>query len=386
MCKECEEYKAPFPGLVIGDNNAAAGNVAWSLVLKRAIEKPGLTHQVSAAYYTDRFEFPEELWPNSLLIAKWIDKNKSFFAGWETDNAVIQIWAPGNDRDRLGIEVWARSKAFAEQYIEEIKKALPLAKVNRDENEVEIGFWMQTRNGGRQIRREIIVPSWQDIQANYSEKVVGQLNSVMVGFKPERGGQLLLWHGDPGTGKTYALRALSREWRKWADFNYIVDPENFFGGDADYLMGVLMDERWTDMSDADETDPEYLTGSERWKVLIFEDTGELLSADAHERTGQGLSRFLNTVDGLIGQGLKVLLLVTTNQLLGAFHPAVARAGRASVILEFDKLNAAESAAWAAQHGLTVEDTSHSLSDLYAVLNGSRRGSGKRLVGFARNRA
>jgi hypothetical protein len=176
---------------------------------------------------------------------------------------------------------------------------------------------------------------------------------------------------------------MSREWRKWCDFNYIVDPENFFGGEADYLMGVLMDERWVDMSDEQETDPEFKVGRDRWKLLIFEDTGELMSADASERTGQGLSRFLNTVDGMIGQGLKVLLLVTTNQNLGSLHPAVARAGRASVNLQFEKFNAVESAAWAAEHGIVVEDRSHVLSDLYAALNGSRRGSGQRSIGFVK---
>ena len=50
-----------------------------------------------------------------------------------------------------------------------------------------------------------------------------------------------------------------------------------------------------------------------WRLLVLEDTGELLSADARDRAGQGLSRFLNVVDGLIGQGLRVLVLVTTNE-------------------------------------------------------------------------
>ena len=36
---------------------------------------------------------------------------------------------------------------------------------------------------------------------------------------------------------------------------------------------------------------------------MLEDTGELLDPDAKTVIGQGLSRFLNVVDGLIGQGL-----------------------------------------------------------------------------------
>ena len=34
-------------------------------------------------------------------------------------------------------------------------------------------------------------------------------------FDDEHGGRLILWHGEPGTGKTHALRALAWEWRKW---------------------------------------------------------------------------------------------------------------------------------------------------------------------------
>src|ERR671934_1835 len=53
------------------------------------------------------------------------------------------------------------------------------------------------------------------------------------------GGQLVLWHGEAGTGKTFALRALAWEWREWCQLHYIVDPDTFFGERADYLMSVL---------------------------------------------------------------------------------------------------------------------------------------------------
>ena len=62
----------------------------------------------------------------------------------------------------------------------------------------------------------------------------------MRDFRPAHGGQLVLWHGTPGTGKTFALRALAWEWREWCQVHYIVDPDSFFGQHADYLMNVLM--------------------------------------------------------------------------------------------------------------------------------------------------
>lgn len=47
----------------------------------------------------------------------------------------------------------------------------------------------------------------------------------MRDFAPGVGGKLVLWHGEPGTGKTYALRTLAWEWRDWCDFHYVIDPQ-----------------------------------------------------------------------------------------------------------------------------------------------------------------
>jgi len=51
-----------------------------------------------------------------------------------------------------------------------------------------------------------------------------RLGGVMRSFRPGQGGRLLLWTGPPGTGKTYALRTLAWEWRRWCSFHYVTDP------------------------------------------------------------------------------------------------------------------------------------------------------------------
>ncbi len=80
---------------------------------------------------------------------------------------------------------------------------------------------------------------------------------------------------------------------------------------------------------------------------MVEDADELLRADAKRETGQALSRLLNLGDGLIGQGLAVLVLITTNEPLGRLHPAVVRPGRCLAEVEFRPLSAAEAGAWLA---------------------------------------
>jgi hypothetical protein len=118
-----------------------------------------------------------------------------------------------------------------------------------------------------------------------------------------------------------------------------------------------------------------------WRLLVMEDTGELLSADARERTGQGLSRFLNVVDGLIGQGLRVIVLVTTNEEIKKLHPAVARPGRCAANVMFDYLGRDEASGWLAAHGIDEESRgSRTLASLYAQAEG-RDPSESVLVGF-----
>jgi hypothetical protein len=74
------------------------------------------------------------------------------------------------------------------------------------------------------------------------------------------------------------------------------------------------------------------------------------TADAKERTGQGLSRLLNVVHRIIGQGLRVLVLVTTNESLKRLHSAVARPRRCSAKIEFLSFAADEAGSWLEAHG------------------------------------
>src|SRR5262249_15122855 len=144
--------------------------------------------------------------------------------------------------------------------------------------------------------RSIEVPRWPDIRGNYTAPVAAGLERLMAMTRPA-GGRLLLWRGAPGTGETYALRALASPWRSWCSVLYVLDRLTLMSQDPRSLLDLLM---WDDEDD-----------SGRWRLAVLEDAGELIVVDA-ARTG-ALNALLNSTDGVLGQGARTMMLVTTNE-------------------------------------------------------------------------
>lgn len=212
------------------------------------------------------------------------------------------------------------------------------------DDRVPITFWTNTSLGPSRRLRMIDSAPWSAVEENYPTETRGQVAALMEGFEPGKSGQLILWQGPPGTGKTWALRALASQWLPWAEFHYITDPDTFFVDEPSYMIDVLLAETYDVMDVGGEVYQETPEDG-KWRVLILEDTGELLSANAKEKYGQGLSRLLNVVDGMIGQGLRVLCLVTTNDELGELNAAVKRPGRCAAQIVFPAFPADEASAW-----------------------------------------
>jgi hypothetical protein len=119
----------------------------------------------------------------------------------------------------------------------------------------------------------------------------------------------------------------------------VLDPELLFS-DAGYLMNIAIGD------DDDDED-----GEGRWRLLLLEDCDELVRGEAKHVAGQALSRLLNLTDGLLGQGRKVLVGITTNEDLERLHPAVVRPGRCLARIEVGPLTRREAArrrVWAAR--------------------------------------
>lgn len=228
-------------------------------------------------------------------------------------------------------------------------------------NTVRVRAWHQHLRGfGWSEPIDLEAPTWPEIARNYPAAARAELAGLMALRRPSGQGRLILWHGDPGTGKSTAIRALMREWQPWCDAHHVADPDHLFQNPG-YLHEVI-------------SHREAAHDPTRWKLVVAEDTDQYLRAARNGVDGP-LGRLLNVSDGVLGQGNKVVVLLTTNEPLGRLHPALTRPGRCLATTEFTRFPLGEARAWlgAPEHQLKEPPT---LAELFFLLDeGSPKASG-----------
>jgi hypothetical protein len=329
-------------------------------LIASSILSSGLSHECSISWATGasraEIEAPDSGWTIAASLAAdrgGYEAESKVVARDVAGNLLVAVWRHGHVLCR----VFAATSADAELVLASVQRLLPQTGETVDAT-VSVTFWNYSDHDVERTARRITVPEWDTVRDNYNARTRGDLERLMRLRPDAASGKLILWHGPPGTGKTWALRSLLREWRPWADAHYVLDPEKFFGQSASYMMSVILDQ------DGDDDD----AGTEKkWRLLVLEDAGELLGKDARLEVGQGLARMLNVCDGLVGQGLRVLILLTTNEDVGSMHPAVVRRARCLANIRFDLLSPNESRDWAVAHGVApVGERSALLADLFAT--------------------
>jgi hypothetical protein len=258
---------------------------------------------------------PRSVLPERARLLRSIDAGDCYDVLAEVDDVLVLLrtW-------RAAADVWATAplEASALAVVEEIRSRIPERVLDR---RVEVRF-TDADTGTRHL--EIDVRPWAEVRALYAGAVRTALDELVPHVPTvDEARRLLLWHGQPGTGKTSAIRALLYAWRGWADGIVVTDPDALVDS-GKYLRRTVLDN--------DE--------GERWQVLVLEDAESLLHKGSG---GKGMAKLLNLADGMLGQGLRCLFLITTNEPLGAVHPALVRPGRCLANIEFTALPASQSA-------------------------------------------
>uniref|UniRef100_A0A6J7NW95 Unannotated protein n=1 Tax=freshwater metagenome TaxID=449393 RepID=A0A6J7NW95_9ZZZZ len=82
-----------------------------------------------------------------------------------------------------------------------------------------------------------------------------------------------------------------------------------------------------------------------WKLIVAEDTDDLLRAPGIGMGQGALGRLFNLADGVLGQGSNAIFLITTNAPVEDMHPALLRPGRCLSRLEFGRFGSEDARSW-----------------------------------------
>ena len=233
------------------------------------------------------------------------------------------------------------------------------ATTRRVMDRIPFTFWAASRFGVSSARRRLEAPRWDDDLRQLRRAAARRARSAHACHGRRGSGRLLLLHGEPGTGKSY------RPARAGAGVGAMVRgplhhrPRRPARVARQRLLDPLLQE---------------IPGGSRtarppWRLLILEDAGELLAADARATAGQALSRLLNITDGLLGEGLA---------RAGRGHHQragreAARGGRAPGALlgagGVGPLAAPDADAWLAARGAEPAGREATLAELFALAGG-----------------
>ena len=219
-------------------------------------------------------------------------------------------------------------------------------------------YMVESGGNGYCLRSHAINDDFEikSLDTNYGYGFEKFHNELMGRFKSETKG-LILFHGEPGTGKTYYIRHLLRTMTSNGKV-VIYMPPNM----VDYLVEPgFMTFLSAEISNFSEEG--------YFCALLIEDAEPLLAARQGDVRIQGVSNLLNMTDGLLNDMLDLQIICTFNVKLKELDKALLRPGRLLARKEFKRLSALDANILGQQLGVKHHFTAPAtIAEVYAMLN------------------
>lgn len=307
------------------------------------------------------------------------------------------------DPGRVGLVVHSKKADAREVLDAALRRLAPFQHVEPDHDGIWTTFCFMSKDGVDQRSEFLRCPEWPEIRGNYPPAVVESLDALLGTPAPWSRGRLIVLHGPPGTGKTWAIRSLMMTWRDRFDFSVIIDPEHLARTPSYYYevasesmessrrLGRRRAHRDLDDFGLDEDEPKG-EGLPRRRLFIMEDCADLIIPQSRGQHFDKIGKLLNMTDGLFGQGREDLFLVTFNEDIQEIDPAFLREGRCIANLQFSPFSPPDAAAWLQSKGVADEEpkADMTLAQLYGrahnqAKNGLLHPASPKEVGFRRGR-
>ncbi|HLX53527.1 MAG TPA: AAA family ATPase [Aquella sp.] len=242
-----------------------------------------------------------------------------------------------------------------------------------------IGLIVQSRCGNmiKTVYDQLECPTLNDITLNYpnmqsSIEHLISLNDENVRKIIQQKGRLIIFNGPAGTGKTSMVKSIGLQWKEWADMIYVSDVDALLG-DTEYMQMFITEAR--DISFG------------KVNVYILEDVDSFIDKESKLTGGNATARLLNVLDGILGNNLPAIFILTANEEDECIHEAFLRKGRCLEFLSFSPFSPSQARDWLIQRGIlepvlpkkpgkakagfaTAGDSEvgiYSLADLYSIL-------------------
>jgi Cdc6-like AAA superfamily ATPase len=245
--------------------------------------------------------------------------------------------------EKLSTEMITKCYQRASQFIDEDSPIIGIIGSTPD------GMYVKEYNLGKGAKNL----SAEELDLHYGEDFHTFHEKLSSLLKTDSKG-LIIFHGEPGTGKTYYIRMLLKDLVK-SKKNVLYVPSNFI----DSFL-----------------DPNFITFLSDWileqnnpTIILLEDAETLVESRDSGVRSLGISNLLNITDGILNDILGTQIILTFNTNLDYIDSALLRPERLLARKEFTNLTVDESNKLIRHLGIDSETSIEmSLADIYSMKN------------------